>query len=128
MARLLSSGSTRCQAENRIQATDRMMRALELGVEKDFHVKDVVRLTDDREEPRSSSQLGAVQGLARHIGGAAHRTLSADGFLSRKLGGSSEGLILTQGARPRYVGLRPSHSGKLLGRTDLSIVCTARWK
>jgi hypothetical protein len=30
-------------AENRIQATDRMMEALAFHVEKDFHVKDVIR-------------------------------------------------------------------------------------
>jgi hypothetical protein len=30
-------------ADNRIQATDRMLEALSLGVEKDFHVKDILR-------------------------------------------------------------------------------------
>lgn len=30
-------------ADNRIQATDRMLEALALGVEKDYHVKDVIR-------------------------------------------------------------------------------------
>ena len=30
-------------ADNRIEATDRMLEALSLGVEKDFHVKDVLR-------------------------------------------------------------------------------------
>ncbi len=30
-------------AENRIQATDRMLEALTLGVEEDYHVKDVLR-------------------------------------------------------------------------------------
>ncbi len=36
-------------ADNRIEATDRMMEALELHVEKDFHVKDVIREPDARE-------------------------------------------------------------------------------
>ena len=30
-------------ADNRIQATDRMMEALAFHVEKDFHVKDIIR-------------------------------------------------------------------------------------
>jgi hypothetical protein len=30
-------------AENRIQATDRMMEALALHVERDYHVKDILR-------------------------------------------------------------------------------------
>jgi hypothetical protein len=30
-------------AENRIEATDRMMEALALHVERDFHVKDIIR-------------------------------------------------------------------------------------
>ena len=30
-------------AENRIEATDRMLEALAFHVEKDFHVKDVIR-------------------------------------------------------------------------------------
>jgi hypothetical protein len=30
-------------ADNQQQATDRMMEALVLGVEKDFHVKDIIR-------------------------------------------------------------------------------------
>ena len=33
-------------AENRIQATDRMREALILRVEKDFHVRDVIRDPD----------------------------------------------------------------------------------
>jgi hypothetical protein len=32
-------------ADNRYQATDRMMEAIELGTEKDYHVKDVIRLS-----------------------------------------------------------------------------------
>ncbi len=35
-------------ADNRIEATDRMMEALELHVEKDFHVKDVLREPGER--------------------------------------------------------------------------------
>jgi hypothetical protein len=34
-------------AENEIQATERMMEALTLGVEKDFHVTDYVKSPDD---------------------------------------------------------------------------------
>jgi hypothetical protein len=30
-------------ADNRLQATDRMMEALAFHVEKDFHVKDIIR-------------------------------------------------------------------------------------
>src|SRR5512144_1428583 len=30
-------------ADNRIEATDRMLEALTLGVEEDFHVKDILR-------------------------------------------------------------------------------------
>ena len=33
-------------ADNRYQATDRMMEAIELGTEKDYLVKDVVRLSE----------------------------------------------------------------------------------
>ena len=33
-------------ADNQQQATDRMMEALVLGVEKDFHVKDIIREPD----------------------------------------------------------------------------------
>jgi hypothetical protein len=34
-------------ADDRIEATDRMLEALELGVEKQYHVRDVVKKTDD---------------------------------------------------------------------------------
>jgi hypothetical protein len=30
-------------ADNRIQATDRMLEALAFGVENDYHVKDIIR-------------------------------------------------------------------------------------
>ena len=33
-------------AENRYQATDRMMEAIELRTDKDYHVKDVIRLCE----------------------------------------------------------------------------------
>ena len=33
-------------ADNRYQATDRMMEAIVLGTEKDYHVKDVIRLCE----------------------------------------------------------------------------------
>jgi hypothetical protein len=33
-------------ADNRLQATDRMLEALTLGVEDDFHVRDVLREPD----------------------------------------------------------------------------------
>ena len=33
-------------ASNRIEATDRMMEALALHVERDFHVKDIIREPD----------------------------------------------------------------------------------
>ncbi len=35
-------------AENRIQATDRMLEALILHVEHDFHVKDIIRQPGDK--------------------------------------------------------------------------------
>jgi len=35
-------------AENRIQATDRMLEALVLHVEHDFHVKDIIREPGDK--------------------------------------------------------------------------------
>jgi hypothetical protein len=34
-------------AENRYQATDRMMEAIALRTEKDYHVKDVIRLCEN---------------------------------------------------------------------------------
>jgi hypothetical protein len=34
-------------ADDRIEATDTMLEALELGVEKDYHVRDIVKKTDD---------------------------------------------------------------------------------
>ncbi len=39
-------------ADNRIEATDRMMEALAFGVEKDYHVKDVIR------EPEAQPDTG----------------------------------------------------------------------
>jgi hypothetical protein len=33
-------------AENKIQATDRMIEAIAFNVEKDFHVKDIIREPD----------------------------------------------------------------------------------
>ena len=35
-------------ADKRLQATDRMLEALTLGVEDDFHVKDVLREPDGK--------------------------------------------------------------------------------
>src|SRR5512147_935474 len=35
-------------ADNRLEATDRMLEALTLGVEDDFHVKDVLREPDGK--------------------------------------------------------------------------------
>jgi hypothetical protein len=43
-------------ADNRYQATDRMMEALELGTEKDFHLKDVIRLSGNN-GPSSKLEL-----------------------------------------------------------------------
>ena len=34
-------------AENRYQATDRMMEAIVLGTEKDYHMNDVIRLCEN---------------------------------------------------------------------------------
>jgi hypothetical protein len=34
-------------ADDRIEATDRMLEALELGTEKDYHVRDIVRKKDE---------------------------------------------------------------------------------
>jgi hypothetical protein len=35
-------------ARNRIEATERMMEALELHVERDFHVRDYIREPDEK--------------------------------------------------------------------------------
>jgi hypothetical protein len=35
-------------AENKRQATDRMLEAIVLHVEKDYHVKDIIREPDDK--------------------------------------------------------------------------------
>ena len=35
-------------ADTQIQATDRMLEALMLGVEKDYHVKDIIRAPGDK--------------------------------------------------------------------------------
>jgi hypothetical protein len=45
-------------ADDRIQATDRMLEALVFGVEKDYHVKDILR------EPGSKSGQGTPIDLA----------------------------------------------------------------
>ncbi len=42
-------------ADNRIEATDRMLEALTLGVVDDFHVKDVLR--DPNGKPGSGTQI-----------------------------------------------------------------------
>ena len=44
-------------AENRYQATDRMMEAIELRTDKDYHVKDVIRLCE-RDSTLSEVELG----------------------------------------------------------------------
>ena len=41
-------------ADNRIQATDRLLEAMALGVEEDYHVKDVVREPDAKNHVRVS--------------------------------------------------------------------------
>ena len=41
-------------ADNRIQATDRLAEAMALGVEEDYHVKDVVREPDANKHVRVS--------------------------------------------------------------------------
>ena len=43
MARYIIIRVYEVPAENRIQATDRMLEALAFHVEKDFHVKDMIR-------------------------------------------------------------------------------------
>ena len=44
-------------ADNRLQATDRMLEALTLGVEDDFHVKDVLREPDGKPGPDRARHL-----------------------------------------------------------------------
>ena len=39
-------------ADNRIEATDRMLEALELHTEKDYHVTDILRNKDDMSADR----------------------------------------------------------------------------
>ena len=34
-------------ADDQIEATNRMLEALEFGIEKDYHVRDIVKKTDD---------------------------------------------------------------------------------
>lgn len=41
-------------ADNRIEATDRLLEALVLGVEEDYHVTDVVREPDAKNHVRVS--------------------------------------------------------------------------
>jgi hypothetical protein len=48
-------------AENRYQATDRMMEAIALRTERDYHVKDVIRLCG-RETPSSKIELRGPTG------------------------------------------------------------------
>lgn len=43
-------------ADNRYQATDRMMEAIVLGTEKDYHVRDVIRLCEN-DSPFSKVEL-----------------------------------------------------------------------
>jgi hypothetical protein len=45
-------------ADNRIQATDRMMEALAFNVEKDFHVKDIIR--EPEAKPGQGKQVELV--------------------------------------------------------------------
>jgi hypothetical protein len=45
-------------ADNRIQATDRMMEALAFHVEKDFHVKDIIR--EPASKPGQGKQVELV--------------------------------------------------------------------
>jgi hypothetical protein len=44
-------------AKTRYQATDRMMEAIELRTEKDYHVKDVIRLCE-KDSTLSGVELG----------------------------------------------------------------------
>ena len=52
-------------AENRIEATDRMLEALTLGVADDFHVRDVLR--EPNGKPGSGTQISLTppKGAAR---------------------------------------------------------------
>jgi hypothetical protein len=43
-------------ADNRYQATDRMMEAIVLGTDKDYHVKDVIRLCE-KDSPFFKAEL-----------------------------------------------------------------------
>src|SRR5512147_2666720 len=79
-------------ADNRLQATDRMLEALTLGVADDLHVKDVLREPDGK--PGSGTQIPqAAQGLGdAAVGPAArpvrdHQALSACSFSRHELGG-----------------------------------------
>ncbi len=58
MARYIIIRVYEVPAENRIQATDRMLEALAFHVEKDFHVKDVIR--EPGEEPGKGKRLYLV--------------------------------------------------------------------
>ncbi len=49
-------------ADNQQQATDRLMEALVLGVEKDFHVKDIIR------DPGEKAGKGTAVKLAPSAG------------------------------------------------------------
>lgn len=48
-------------ADTRYQATDRMMEAIELRTEKDYHVKDVIRLCE-KDSPLYKAELRQATG------------------------------------------------------------------
>jgi hypothetical protein len=52
-------------AENRIEATERMMEALVLHVEKDFHVKDIVREPGEKPGQGKQAKLTPPEGWLR---------------------------------------------------------------
>jgi hypothetical protein len=54
-------------ADTRQQATDRMMEALALHVEKDFHVKDLIREPNDKPGQGKPVQLATAKDWLRLI-------------------------------------------------------------
>lgn len=49
-------------ADSRIEATDRMLAAIEQGVERDYHVKDIVRAPGDAPDTGARVSLEPPRG------------------------------------------------------------------
>jgi hypothetical protein len=52
----------RVPGKNQVEATDRMAEAIELHVEEDFHVKDIVKKSEDRVGQWKGTNLRPARG------------------------------------------------------------------